>query len=105
MSMHCALAGIPGAIAYRTDPLTYLIARCLVRVPYLGIANILLDEPMYPEYIQAAATPAALAAELAACVGEPGRRIRTASQSAELRAMLVNPAGATEADWLSRNVP
>jgi lipid-A-disaccharide synthase len=105
MSMHCALAGIPGAIAYRTDALTYLIARLLVRVPYLGIANILLDEPMYPEYIQGAATPAALAAELAACVGEPGRRMRTAAQSAELRAMLVNPAGATEADWLSRNVP
>ncbi len=105
MSMHCALAGIPGAIAYRTDALTYLVARLLVRVPYLGIANILLDEPMYPEYIQGAATPAALAAELSACVGDPGRRTRTAVQSAELRAMLVNPDGATEADWLSRNLP
>jgi len=105
MSMHCALAGIPGAIAYRTDALTYLVARVLVRVPYLGIANILLDEPMYPEYIQGAATPAALAAELAACIGDPGRRLRTAAESAELKAMLVNPAGVTEADWLSRNLP
>ena len=25
--MHCALAGIPGAIAYRTDALTYLLGR------------------------------------------------------------------------------
>ncbi len=39
MSMHCALAGIPGAIVYRTDPLTYLAGRWLVRVPYLGIAE------------------------------------------------------------------
>jgi lipid-A-disaccharide synthase len=76
-----------------------------VRVPFLGIANILLDEPMYPEYIQGAATPAALASELSACVGDPGRRIRTAAESAELRAMLVNPAGVSEADWLSRNLP
>jgi lipid-A-disaccharide synthase len=105
MSMHCAVAGIPGAIAYRTDALTYLIARLLVRVPYLGIANILLDEPMYPEYIQGAATPAALAAELSACIGDPGRRLRTSAESAELRAMLVNPAGVTEAEWLSRNLP
>jgi lipid-A-disaccharide synthase len=105
MSMHCALAGIPGAIAYRTDPLTYLMARWLVRVPYLGIANILLGEPMYPEYIQGSATAPALAAELAACVADPSRRARTAAQSAELRAMLVNPAGVTEAVWLSRNLP
>jgi lipid-A-disaccharide synthase len=104
MSMHCALAGIPGAIAYRTDPLTYLMARWLVRVPYLGIANILLGEPMYPEYIQGAASAPALAGELAACVGDPSRRARTTAQSAELRAMLVNPAGITEAVWLSRNL-
>ncbi len=105
MSMHCALAGIPGAIAYRTDLLTYLIARWIVRVPYLGIANILLGEPMYPEYIQGAAGPGPLAAELEACTGDPSRRARAKAQSAELRAMLVNPAGATEADWISRNVP
>jgi lipid-A-disaccharide synthase len=105
MSMHCALAGIPGAIAYRTDALTYLIARWIVRVPYLGIANILLGEPMYPEYIQGAASPASLATELADCEGNPARRARTAAQSAELRSMLVNPAGVTEADWLSRNLP
>ena len=104
MSMHCALAGIPGAIAYRTDPITYLMARWLVRVHYLGIANILLGEPMYPEFIQAAASPAALASQLAACVNEPSRRVRTAAQSAELRAMLANPAGVDAADWLSRKL-
>jgi lipid-A-disaccharide synthase len=105
MSMHCALAGIPGAIAYRTDALTYAMARWIVRVPYLGIANILLDEPMYPEFLQGAASAGALADELSACIGDVGRRARTFSQSAALRAMLVNPKGVTEADWLSRNLP
>ena len=57
MSMQCALAGIPGAIAYRANPLTYLMGRRLVKVPYIGIANLLLNEPMYPEYIQGAANP------------------------------------------------
>jgi lipid-A-disaccharide synthase len=104
MSMHCALAGIPGAIAYRTDPVTYVVARWIVRVPYLGIANILLEEPMYPEFIQAAASPHALAAQVAACVGDPVRRERTAAQSKALRVMLVNPRGVTEADWLARNL-
>jgi lipid-A-disaccharide synthase len=105
MSMQCALAGIPGAIAYRTDLLTYLVARGIVRVPHLGIANILLGEAMYPEYIQGAATPQALAAELGACLGDPGRRDRAASQSAELRALLSATAGGGESDWLARNLP
>jgi len=105
MSMHCALAGIPGAIAYRTDLLTYLMGRWLVNVPYLGIANILLGEPLYPEYIQGAATPAALAAELSACLGDPSRASRTREQSGDLKAMLVNPAGLTESDWIARNLP
>lgn len=102
MSMHCALAAIPGAVAYRANPLTYLLGRMLVQIEYLGIANLLLGEPMYPEFIQGAATPAALAAELRACVGEPDRIARTAEQARRLRALLQVPATATAAGWLSR---
>ena len=104
MSMHCALAAIPGAIAYRANPMTYLMGRMLVKVEYLGIANLLLGEPMYPEYIQNAATPAALAAELRACVQDPARQDRTVRQAARLRALLSVPATGTAADWLARHV-
>ena len=102
MSMHCALAGIPGAIAYRANPVTYLIGRMLVRVEYLGIANLLLKEPMYPEYIQGAATPAALAKALQAALADPARRAKTSEQAARLRALLGAPASGSAADWLLR---
>ena len=104
MSMHCALAAIPGAIAYRANPVTYVLGRLLVQVEYLGIANLLLREPMYPEYIQNSATPAALASELRACVGDPERGARTAAQAARLRALLSVPASGTAADWLARQL-
>ena len=104
MSLHCALAGIPGAVTYRADPLFYLLGRMLVKVKFIGIANLLLGEAMYPELIQGAATPAALAAELSACVGEPTRRTRTAEQAARLRALLAQPAKGTAADWLAREL-
>ena len=104
MSMHCALAAIPGAIAYRTNPLTYLLARYWVKIDYIGIANLLLKEPMYPEFIQGAATPAALAAELHACVEDPARRARTAVQATRLHELLSQPAGGTAADWLARHL-
>lgn len=104
MSMHCALAGIPGAIVYRANPLTYLLGRMLVQVEYLGIANLLLGEPMYPEFIQGAATPEALAAELRACLHDPARLERTAAQAQSLRELLSVPASGTAADWLFRRL-
>jgi lipid-A-disaccharide synthase len=104
MSMHCALAGIPGALAYQTDPLTYTLGRLLVRVDRIGIANLLLGEPVYPEYIQGAATAANLSAELQAGLNDPARRAATADQAARLRALLAQPARGTAADWLARQL-
>jgi len=102
MSLHCALAGIPGAIAYRTNPLTYLLARWWVRLDYIGIANLLLKEPMYPEYIQGAAKPSALAAELRTCRSDPARREKNTEQAARLGQLLNQPVSGTVADWLDR---
>lgn len=104
MSLHCALAGIPGAIAYRTNPLTYLLARWWVKLDYIGIANLLLKAPMYPEFIQGAATAPALAAELRACLADPARRTATRARAEELRDLLNRPAGGTAADWLARRL-
>jgi lipid-A-disaccharide synthase len=101
MSMHCALAGIPGALTYRTDPLTYFLGRLLVKVEFIGIANLLLKEPMYPEFIQGAATPEALAAQLRECLNDPARREKTQQQAKRLRELLHEPAQGTAADWLA----
>ncbi len=104
MSMHCALEAIPGAVVYRANPVTYLLGRMLVRVPWLGIANLLLREPMYPEYLQGAARPETLARELRDCLDNPARRERTARYADRLRTILHEPAGGTVADWLEREL-
>lgn len=104
MSLRCALAGIPGAIVYRTDPITYCIGRLLVKVPYLGIANLLLGETMYPEYIQGAALPTQLAAQLHASVGDGTRIVKTQTQAALLRAVLSEPANGSVGEWLSSHL-
>lgn len=101
MSLRCALAGVPGAIVYCTDPMTYFIGRLLVKVPYLGIANLLLGETMYPEYIQGAASPAQLAAQLHATVGDRARIAITQTQAERLRAVLSEPARGSVGEWLA----
>jgi lipid-A-disaccharide synthase len=104
MSLHCALAGIPGAIVYRANPLTYLMGRCLLRVPYLGIANLLLNEEVYPEFLQGAAAPGPLGEELQRCTRDPAR-IAGAQRTAErLRDILRSPTDAGAARWVSRQL-
>jgi lipid-A-disaccharide synthase len=104
MSLHCALAGIPGAIAYRTNALTYLLARWWVKLDYIGIANLLLKEPMYPEYIQRRAKGENLAAELRACTEDQARIAQTSEQQHRLKALLDQPTNGTVSKWLARQL-
>jgi lipid-A-disaccharide synthase len=104
MSMHCALAGIPGVVTYRTDPFTYLVGRLLVKVKHIGIANLLLNEPMYPEYIQGAARAEVFAQEMADCLDNPKRRERTAAQAGRLRTLLSQPTAGSAVDWMLRQL-
>ena len=104
MSMHCALAGIPGALTYKTDPLTYLLGRMLVKVPYIGIANLLLKEAMYPEFIQGASTAEVLAGQLRECLDSPQRLAQTQAYAQKLRALLHAPTKGTAADWVGRHL-
>lgn len=59
-TLEAALAGLPLVIAYRMHPVTYAAARRAVRVPYVGLVNLLAGRSVAPELLQAAATPAAL---------------------------------------------
>ncbi len=102
MSLSCALAWIPGAIVYRAATVTYWLGRTLITIPYLGIANILLEKPMYPEYIQDRATPRNLARELKECIDSPERRERSRRDTARLREHLSAPGSETVDRWLER---
>ncbi len=104
MSLHCALAGIPGAVVYKTKTLTYFLARWLVSIDYIGMANLLLKEPMYPEFIQGAASARALAEQLRLCTGDERRMAVTRTQAERLRQLLARPAQGTAADWIGRRL-
>jgi lipid-A-disaccharide synthase len=65
---------------------------------------LLLGAPMYPEFIQGAATPAALAEELRASIEDPQRQARTAEQAHRLRELLSVSTSGTAADWMQRQL-
>jgi lipid-A-disaccharide synthase len=78
VTLQIALVGTPLAIVYRMAPLTYAIGRRLVKVPHIGLANIVAGDGVVREFIQEAATAENLAAEIARILTEPhyARRLR-----------------------------
>ena len=51
-TLEAALFGVPMAILYKTTTLTYLLARWLVNIEQIGLANILARRSIVPEFIQ-----------------------------------------------------
>jgi lipid-A-disaccharide synthase len=63
-TLEAALSGTPLVVAYRMNPLSYLLAKRLVRVPHIALANLVADARIVPEFVQEQATPTALAESL-----------------------------------------
>lgn len=104
MSLNCALAGIPGAIIYRAHGLTAWLGRRLIRVPWLGIANLVLERSLYQEFVQEAADPEVLAKVLRMSLEDPGARQRFAEAAGELRQRLGGHGATTVVERLEKLV-
>ncbi|MFT6059866.1 MAG: lipid-A-disaccharide synthase, partial [Lentimonas sp.] len=100
MSLACALSGIPGAIVYRLNPISYWLGRILIKIPYIGIANLLLKRPLHPEFIQGAAKPKRLAEQILIALDDPRAGHAAAVGAAELRGLLHAGSDVSAADWL-----
>lgn len=95
MSLYCALAAIPGAIVYRAHPLTAWLGKRLIRVPWLGIANLILDRCLYREFIQSGANAPALLQHMSALQVDPQAAVTFATGAMELTERLSPPTDCT----------
>lgn len=101
MSLRCALAGIPGCVVHKIHPLSYLLGKMLVDVPYIGIANLLLNRLFYPEFPQYAAKPKILAVALHKCLDDPSVIQKTQRERKELIRVLSETNDHTPWSWLA----
>jgi len=51
-TLECAVIGTPMLVLYKTSPLTYHIARKLIKIPHIGMVNVVAGERIVPELIQ-----------------------------------------------------
>jgi lipid-A-disaccharide synthase len=63
VTLQTALVGTPMAILYKMSSLTYEVGRHLVKVPHIGLVNIVAGESVAREFIQDEATAENLSRE------------------------------------------
>ncbi len=51
-TLELALGGVPMIVCYRVNPLTAAIARRVLRVPHIAMANIIAERRAAPEFVQ-----------------------------------------------------
>jgi lipid-A-disaccharide synthase len=93
-TLETALLGTPFAVAYRFHPLTYLLGRLLVKIPYFSLPNIVAGREVVRELMQGQVTPATLTQVLEGLL-DPARALALRTDLATLRSRLGAPGSAT----------
>ncbi|HVR42497.1 MAG TPA: lipid-A-disaccharide synthase [Thermoanaerobaculia bacterium] len=71
-TLEAAVLGVPSVVVYRLTPLTYALARRLVRLPHFSLVNIVAETRVVPELLQNEVRGERIAAEARSLL-EPGR--------------------------------
>jgi lipid-A-disaccharide synthase len=87
-TLETALLGVPMAIVYRISPLTYPLARLVVRIDHIGLPNIIAGRTIVPELIQGDASPERIAGEVLPLLTEESRKAAMQAAFREVRQKL-----------------
>jgi len=93
-TLETALIGIPQVVCYKGDPVSFAIARRLVKVRFISLVNLIMGKEVVTELIQFLLTEKNLVNELNAIISAGAGREKMLSEYENLRNKL-GPAGAS----------
>lgn len=96
-TLEAAYFGMPLVILYKVAWLTWVIGKRLVKVPFLGMPNILAGKEIAREFLQDAAKPAEIAFEMDRLLSDPQARETARRELAAVIAQLGEPGAAGRA--------
>ena len=88
VTLELAVAGVPMVTAYKISALEAFVARRVIRVPSVILANLVLGENVVPEFLQSDCTPDRLAGALVPLLGDTPERRRQVEAFATLDAIM-----------------
>ena len=87
-SLETALFGTPQVVGYITNPITYWIAKKIVKIRYISLGNLIVDRLAFKEYIQNDCNADALVTEIRDLIENQERRSAMLAEYADIRSLL-----------------
>jgi lipid-A-disaccharide synthase len=87
-TLEAALFGVPEAVCYKGNPISYQIAKRVIRVKYISLVNLIMDKPVVKELIQNEMTTANCVKELKDLLQNPARQQQLQKDYTELKHLL-----------------
>jgi lipid-A-disaccharide synthase len=87
-TVEAALIGNPFVVVYRVSPITYAIARRVVHVPHVAMANLIAGKRVVPELIQGDFTASNIVSQLQPLLPDGPRRQSMMQELAAVRSLL-----------------
>ena len=75
-TLEAALLDTPHVLVYRTSKLTYVAAKAVVKVKYIGLPNLILDRELVPELIQEDCTSRNIISCLKSITKDPSHQLK-----------------------------
>ncbi|MDD2897410.1 MAG: lipid-A-disaccharide synthase [Desulfuromonadaceae bacterium] len=88
VTLEIALVGTPMVIIYKLSPLTYQLAKRLIKVPNIGLCNIVAGETVVQELIQDQANSETIASEIEKLLTDRSYHTAIAHKLGDVRAKL-----------------
>lgn len=96
-TLECGLLLRPMIIMYKTAWPTYWLARSVIKIPYIGLVNIVAGKKIIPELIQQDATDEKLAAGIEDIFANPNTYGQMTNDLAQVKIKLGNSGASTRA--------
>jgi lipid-A-disaccharide synthase len=95
--VEAALIGNPFVVVYRVSPLTFAIAKRVVKVPYVAMANLIAGKQVVPELIQNDFTAANIVQQLERLLPDGAPRQSMMEELRRIRGLLKKQHGESSA--------
>jgi lipid-A-disaccharide synthase len=87
-SLETALIGTPQVVGYIINPLTYWIAKKIIKVKYISLGNLIVNRLAFKEFIQNDCNSDALVTEIRELIENQDRRTAMLNEYAQIRDLL-----------------
>jgi lipid-A-disaccharide synthase len=94
-TLETALFGVPQVVCYKGNSISYAIAKRLIKVKYISLVNLIMDQQVVHELIQDELTAVRLKQELYTLLNDVNRRRQLAEDYAQLKHVLSEKGNAS----------